>query len=323
MIQPFEQLEKEFGDWIENENTVAVSSGTSALHLACEVMKTWYSLTISYQMIVPEFTMIACPRASILGGFTPKFFDCGDNLLMECYNPDQMSVMPVHIYGRKVDVGWYIMNGCETIEDLAEGHGIQPHPRSFAACWSFYRNKIVYGEEGGMIAFRDKETADLARRLRSLGFGPNQDYTHVPRGINARMSNLHAKPILRSLRDVKTNLEKRRELSEQYDKDLPVEWKMPLRDVHWVHDIRIRGLSGTLQDFIVKECRNRGVEARHGFKPMSDQPEFYSNKPELNARTLSREVVYLPLSEKMDYSDVTRNTQVFVNVCRSFGVHPA
>ena len=322
MRQPFEQLEKEFGDWIENENTVAVSSGTSALHLACQVVRSWYELVIPDQMIVPEFTMIACPRAAVMAGFTPVFRDCHDNLLVKQEDPQGIPLMAVHVYGRKDDVTRYHESQDLVIEDLAEGHGIAPHPKSFAACWSFYQNKIVYGCEGGMIAFEDKEHADLARKLRSLGFTSEHNYTHVPRGINARMSNLHAEPILRSLRDVKTNLQIRRDMSTRYDVELPTEWQMPPRDVHWVHDIRIPGLSGTLQDFIVKECRSRGLEARHAFKPMSDQPEFYSNKPELNARTLSREVIYLPLSEKMDYSDVTANARIFTNVCRSFGVHP-
>ena len=40
MTQAFEQLEKEFGEFIGNPNTVAVSSGTAALHIACEVART-------------------------------------------------------------------------------------------------------------------------------------------------------------------------------------------------------------------------------------------------------------------------------------------
>jgi len=326
MRQPFEQLEKEFGDWIENENTVAVSSGTSALHLACEVMNQVHCMGQDASIIIPEYTMVACPRAAAMARFKPKFRDCHDNLLMKQEDPQGIPLMAVHVYGRKDDLTRYFMSNDLVIEDLAEGHGIAPNPYSFAACWSFYRNKIIAGEEGGMIAFANKENAALARSLRSLGFGSTQNYSHIPRGINARMSNLHAEPILRSLRNVKTNLRIRRDMSAQYDTDLPEEWRMPPRDVHWVHDVRIPGLSGTLQDFIVKECRSRGLEARHGFKPMSDQEEFRGLRgpiPELNARTLSREIIYLPISEKMDYSDVTRNATTFINVCRSFGVHPS
>ena len=84
-MQPFELLEKKFSDWIENENTVAVASGTSALHIACEVLAQLNGMTPSgqHEMIIPEFTMVACPRAAAMAGFVPTFRDCHDNLLMK------------------------------------------------------------------------------------------------------------------------------------------------------------------------------------------------------------------------------------------------
>lgn len=321
-MQPFELLEKKFGEWIENDNCVAVSSGTSALHVACEVLAQLNGLTPKgrHCMLIPEFTMVACPRAATMAGFIPKFVDCNDDLLMLPGNPWGETVMAVHIYGRILDLTPYKAD--LVIEDLAEAHGINPHPDSFAGCWSFYKNKQIHGEEGGMIAFRDREGADLARKLRSLGFDSNHNYMHVPRGVNARMSNLHAEPIIKSLEKVNENLEIRATQSAKYDELLPECWKMPTRDVHWVHDIRIKGLTSPVQDLIVRECRKRRVEARHGFKPMSDQPEFSNRKPELNARKLSQEVVYLPLGESLTRSQVKSNAETFVAVCRSFGIVP-
>lgn len=324
-MQTFELLEHKFGEWIENDNTVAVSSGTSALHIACEVLAQleYGKRSSSFMtMKIPEFTMIACPRAAAMARLTPWFEDCNDSLLM-LPTPEEdnfVSVMAVHVYGRKMDLTSYL--GVPVIEDLAEAHGINPRPESFAGCWSFYKNKQIHGEEGGMIAFKDKEAADLARKLRSLGFDSNHNYMHVPRGINARMSNLHAEPILRSLSMIDQVNEIRAAQSAKYDALLPEAWKMPPRDVHWVHDIRIPGLTYPVQDCIVRSCRNRGLEARHGFKPMSDQPEFSTWKPKLNARRLSQEVIYLPLGESLSLSDIAKNAETFVAVCRSFGIVP-
>ena len=324
-MQAFELLEKKFGDWIERENCGAVSSGTSALHIACEVYRATYlpgQASCFTNVKIPEFTMVACPRAVAMAGLIPWFEDCDDSLLMiPTEGEDQFSlIMAVHIYGRKLDLSPY--QNSPVIEDLAEGHGIAPNPRSFAACWSFYKNTIVRGEEGGIICFRDKEAADLARQLRSLGFDSNHNYSHIPRGVNARMSNLHAEPILDSLSRAKENLEIRAAQSAKYDALLPDEWRMPERDVHWVHDIRIRGLSSPVQDLIVKECRRRGVEARHGFKPMSSQKEFSHWKPELNARKLSQEVIYLPLNPAYPFAlnEIIWAAETFVAVCRSFGI---
>lgn len=323
-MQVFEKLEEKFGEWIDNNNCVAVSSGTSALHIACEVMSYVYSMGEGARIIIPEFTMVACPRATVMARFKPEFRDCSDNLLIEEFNPNRMPVMPVHIYGRRVDVGWFIMNGCEVIEDLAEGHGINPHPRSFAACWSFYKNKIIHGEEGGMIAFRESEHAQIARELRSLGFDSNHNFLHRPRGVNARMSNLHAEPILKSLLEVGNNLEWRRKLKQTYDSCIPEEWEMPdTRQVDWVYDLRIPGLKSSVQDLIVRECRNRGLEARHGFKPCSLQKEYGGKCEEgLNALRLSQEVMYLPIHDQMTEHEVRHFAKTFLDVCRGFGIHP-
>ena len=57
-------------------------------------------------------------------------------------------VLTVHLYGRKAptDFGERI----HVVEDLAEAHGIAPNPNSDAACWSFYKNKVIAGEEGAV-----------------------------------------------------------------------------------------------------------------------------------------------------------------------------
>lgn len=328
-MESYQKLEIEFGSWIGNQNTVAVSSGTSALHLAFEVLKATYGFNQDSIILGPEFTMVACPRSIVMAGLKNEFRDCENNLLMnpvdECCGID--ALLAVHIYGRRCNMESFHKHRLPVIEDLAEAHGIPMDNRSFAGCWSFYKNKQIYGEEGGMIAFREKEAADLARKLRSLGFDSNHNYLHIPRGVNARMSNLHAEPILKSLSKVNENLEIRACQSAKYDAWLPIEWKMSIRDVHWVHDVRIPGLTFTVQDLIVRECRNRGLEARHGFKPMSMQPEFskgtgFNRYINLNAYRLAQEVIYLPLGPNLKLEDIKWGAETFTAVCRSFGIVP-
>mgnify|MGYP000263818837 CR=1 FL=1 len=101
------------------------------------------------------------------------------------------------------------------MEDRAEAHGVDfgdyiPD----AACWSFYRNKIVAGEEGGAIAFKNPRHASVAKSLRSLGFTTSHDFYHVPRGHNYRLANCLAQLVLSSLANVDANLAKRRQLEE-------------------------------------------------------------------------------------------------------------
>ncbi len=300
-MQPFEQLEHEFEEWTGNPNTVACSSGTSALHLALEALELPYG-----EVIVPEFTMIACARAVTMAGLQPVFVDCTDSLLMDlellhaAVNRDTVAVMPVHIYGRRCNMDEITRlshkHRFAVIEDLAEAHGVMPHADSAAACWSFYSNKIIAGEEGGMVAFRKQEHADKARQLRSLGFTSSHNFLHVPRGVNARMSDANAGLILKSLRNVKQNLAKRAQVEELYNQQIPRRWQMPERDVCWVYDVRLRGIDAS---DVVQKLNQMGFAARLGFKPMSMQPEYRGPYKHLEAYKASKEVLYLPVKPAM------------------------
>lgn len=295
-MEAYQRLEVEFGEWMgyQPEQVVACSSGTAALHLALEAIE------LSGEVIVPDYTMVACPRAVALAGLRPVFVDCDErlsmapNLIQEIPNSVR-AMMVVHVYGRKAHVPSY-GSQVKIVEDLAEAHGVHPHPCTNAACWSFYRNKIVAGEEGGVVAFRDAEHARLARQLRSLGFTDEHDYWHVPRGHNYRLSNVHAELILASLHAYAENAIRRREIEAWYDWYCPLPFQQPPRDAVWVYDFRIKGMTVETQRAIVKALQAAGIAARYGFKPMRRQEEWnLSDTAEWESDRASREVIYLPV----------------------------
>ena len=302
-MQPYEVLEHEWAKWNDLDPTkmVACSSGTAALHLAIEcVCETSHKPNV----IVPDYTMIACARAVTLADRVPVFVDCDDRLLMniedlrrKVYSGDAAAIMAVPIYGRTLNMYAIIAaaQGIPVIEDLAEAHGIHPHPASAAACWSFYKNKVVGGEEGGAVYFSNVLLAKMARQLRCLGFTEEHDFTHIPRGHNYRLSNTHANLILNSLVRYKDNLYNRRILETCYDKNIRNEWRMPRREVPWVYDIRIPGITIDMQKELVSKLSKYNV--RYGFKPMRMQKE-YANAHTINTKAyeLAHEIIYFPLS---------------------------
>jgi perosamine synthetase len=325
-MQAFEQLELEFGQFIGNPNTVAVASGTAALHIACEVARTYITDDVTGEVkpsiAIPEYTMVACARAAAMADLDIHFVDCNDNLQMNMdLIPDQMHiVMPVHIYGNLCDVATIHRKPYKplVIEDMAEVHGAKPHPNSFAACWSFYKNKTIHGEEGGMIAFKNAHDARLAKRLRTLGFDDNHDYFHVPRGVNARMSNAHAELILPSLRNYSTSYFNKLYRSTDYDCCVPLEWLMPLCLYPWIYPLRIEGMNRFQQRELVLRLNEKGIAARQGFKSMKLQAEFDNGTADCitNAMRLQHEIIYLPLSETMTRDDVTRICDELMNVAK-------
>lgn len=334
-MQSHEVLELELAAWmgLPEDSTVACSSGTAALHLALEALQ----LPLGSQVLVPDFAMIACARAVSLAGHIPIFVDCGDDFLLcpdqvddACKNHDNVrAIMAVHTYGRCCDMEALTLLARKydllVVEDLAEAHGVPPHTDTDAACWSFYKNKIIAGEEGGAIAFGcGKERLDrvrLARSLRCLGFTADHNFHHLPRGHNYRLANTLAGLIRGSLADYPTNRQTRRWLEVLYqegEKQLNAEGvtTIPLRqrDAVWVYDLRFPSITTDQQDTLITVLNELGVAARHGFKPLRTQLEYVktpSRKSRTQNRTmwdapdpaparqnsdiLAREVIYLPV----------------------------
>ena len=76
-MQEFEKLEEEFAKWTGCDHMVVCSSGTAALHLAFEVLRSpegegWRE-PHNRHVAIPDCTMIACPRAVVAAELMPYF----------------------------------------------------------------------------------------------------------------------------------------------------------------------------------------------------------------------------------------------------------
>jgi perosamine synthetase len=302
----FLELQKKYSEYIGSEYAVSVNTGTAALHLALESLE----LPQGSEVIVPEFTMIASAWAVKYAGLEPVFVDCDDNLLLDieklkqAITPRTKVIMPVHIYGRVCNMT-EIMKLAErhdirVIEDAAEAQGAKWDGKMVGSfdigCFSFYWNKIINAEEGGIITTNDKIVYDNATDMKSMGFGAEHNYLHRRIGFNYRMSNAQAGLALESLSKVDKNLKRRKEIESLYDSLLPENVRMPKREVVWVYDINV---GEDKKDNLVSFLKSQGIAARHSFKPMSMQPTFSRQYENLNAFKLSKEVCYLPVTENM------------------------
>lgn len=350
-MQAFERFEKEWSNYSGCDYVVGCSSGTAALHLACEAARNTRvtSSPKTTEVIVPDYAMIACARAVSLAGLKPKFVDCDHTLcldvnkLEQAITDDTAAIMAVHTYGRECDMSAIhdlaAKYGLYVIEDLAEAHLTHPHPNTHAACWSFYKNKIIYGEEGGAVAFLEKEDAEQTRSRRSLGFTQSHDYWHIPRGHNYRLSNAHASLILHTFPQITLyarKVEKDRRIQiDMYDSFCPEAWQQGFRKTPWVYDFRIPNMTVGKQKQIVELLRYKGIEARYGFRPLSLQPEYIQRTyPEAGPATMglmqeqlnvmtracraAREVIYLPLGQsapKGFNSDTAREIFTTIQAC--------
>lgn len=304
-MESYKQLEKQFSDYVGTKYGVAVNTGTAALHLALA------SLAIGKgdEVIVPEFTMIACAWAVTYTGAKPVFVDCGDDLLIDVSKIEAKitdrtrAIMPVHIYGRVCNMTAIMAlakkYNLRVIEDCCEAHGAMWKNKRVGSfdigCFSFYINKIIPAQEGGFISTNDRDLHNKAQDMKSMSFGINHNYLHSEIGFNYRMTDSQANMVLYSLSHVNSFQSKRLEIQSWYDKHLNPAYKRPARQVVWVYDIEHPNM-----DALVKYLNENGIAARHGFKPMSMQPMYLKKGYEkLKAYKMSRKVCYLPVNPLM------------------------
>jgi len=195
-------FEREFSQFVNERECVAVNSGTSALHLALLSL----GIGTGDEVIIPSFTFAATANSVALTGAKPVFVDIDiksynidPNLIENAITPKTKAIQVVHLYGLPADMTKIAeiakRHNLFIIEDAAQAHNaaINGQPVGTfgdAAAFSFYPTKNMTSGEGGMIVFKDKDSARLARLYRNQGM--EKRYQNEIVGFNLRMTDIHA-----------------------------------------------------------------------------------------------------------------------------------
>lgn len=290
-----EQFEDEFKSKIGAKHCIAVNSGASALFLALKAL----GIKKGDEVIVPEFTMIATANAVVDCGAKPVFVDVEDNGNIDVseikVTKKTKAILPVHIYGHPADMADIKEIGLPIIEDAAEAHGATYDGANVgtigkAGCFSFYSNKIISTGEGGAVVTDDKNLAEELRQLRTFYHGPA--YYHTGHGYGMRMNPYGALHGLGELKDWDRKIVERKELADFYTKNLNIGLPLPVKanvtSVHWMYGRLVED-----RDDFMLWLKERGIETRHFFRPMSMQKEF-KGKVGRKAKWLYEHGVLLP-----------------------------
>lgn len=196
------ELEEAFATYVGAEQAIAVSSGTTALHLALLAA----CVGKDEEVITTPFSFAATGNCALYVGAKPVFVDIdpktynlNPELVEEAITPKTKAILPVHLYGQpaKMDRINEIAQEHDlvVIEDAAQAHGAMFQNKMVgslgdAACFSFYPTKNMTTSEGGMITTNNPEIAEKARILRA--HGEKERYHHVVLGYNFRMTDIAA-----------------------------------------------------------------------------------------------------------------------------------
>ncbi|MCX7835628.1 MAG: aminotransferase class I/II-fold pyridoxal phosphate-dependent enzyme [bacterium] len=293
-------FEKEFGEYIGVPYTLALSSGTAALHLALLVL----GVETGDEVVCSSFTFAASANAITYVGAKPIFVDSDEEtwnlspywlevLLKEKAKKNQLpkAIVAVDILGQSCHYN-PILKLCEEyqiplIEDAAEALGAEYYGKKCGqfgviSAFSFNGNKIITTSGGGMLASNNKEYIDKARFLSTQARDPAPHYQHSTIGYNYRLSNILAAIGRGQLKVLPKRILRRREIFRTYQKgfeNVPgITWMPEPKEFYstnWLTCALIdpKVFGATREDIRLK-LEEHNIESRPLWKPMHLQPVF-------------------------------------------------
>jgi len=207
-------FERAFSDYVGSRHAFAVSSGTSALHLALAGV----GCGPGDEVVVPSLTFVAAANTVRHAGAEPVFCDVvGPNDLNldvasveRALGPATKAIVVLHYGGHPCDLAAVSelaeARGIAVVEDAAHAPGATVDGRFCGAigavgCFSFFSNKNLAVGEGGMVVTDDDDVAERIRLLRSHGMttltwdrhrGHAHSYDVVDSGFNYRFDEVRA-----------------------------------------------------------------------------------------------------------------------------------
>ena len=332
------EFENAFAQYCGCKYGVAVTSGTTALHLAVAAA----GIGQGDEVLMSASTNIATALAAYQNGAIPVPVDSEDatwnldlDLIESLITPSTKAIIPVHLFGHPVDMERL----CEiarrhdlvVIEDCAESHGATYRGTmtgSFGdmGCFSFYANKIITTGEGGMVVTNSEDLAEELRLLRNLAFTKPR-FLHERAGFNFRMTGYQAAMGLAQLGKIQRFITEKRRVAHTYNRlldsvrgvRLPAEAEGAL-NVYWMYAIVINPEFGITRDQLQEILTKAGIESRTFFCPMNEQPFLWDmpgfrRAPCPVAERLWERGLYLPSACSLSEETIG----MIANVVRSAG----
>lgn len=207
-VNEFEQL---LGDYLGNNNVVALSAGTAALHLGLVAL----DVKAGDEVLCQSFTFAASANPIKYLGANPVFVDSEPDTWNMC--PQALeeaicdrkrvtgrypkAIIPVHLYGMPAKMNEIVAisnkYNIPIIEDAAEALGSTYYDKKCGTfgeygVLSFNGNKIITTSGGGAIICPN-ETADKHIKFLATQARENKPYYyHNVIGYNYRLSNISA-----------------------------------------------------------------------------------------------------------------------------------
>jgi len=343
-----EEFEKKFCDYTGASYSVAISNGTTALHLAMIVS----GIGAGDEVICPSMSFIATANCIRYTGATPVFADIDP----ETYNIDvsdaekkitgkTKAILIVHQIGMPADIDAF-KSLCEKhdlklIEDAAcatgsayKGKKIGTH--SELVCFSFHPRKVITTGEGGMITTSNAEYCKRLKLLRQHAISSSSIQRHssdqiifeehLETGYNYRMSDIHASIGIEQLEKLDWIISERRKIALRYIDELknikciklPVERKGYFTN-YQSFCIYIEKGSPVSRNELMQKLLDAGISTRRGVMTTHREKAYAAESKNIilpSSEDVADNSILIPLYIPMkdeDVSTVIMNLQKILN----------
>ena len=329
------EFEKELASYVGASDAAALSSGTSAIHLALKAAGVQQGDVV----ICQDLTFSATVNPVTYEKAVPVFVDSdyetwnmSPEALEEALKkyPNAKAVIPVHLYGNPANMDRIMEicreHGVPVIEDAAESLGTVYHGKYTGTfgdygAFSFNGNKIITTSGGGMLVCnleeeKARERISKVRFWATQAREPARHYEHKEIGYNYRMSNILAGIGRGQMKVLEQRVEQKRKIFSYYQEHLGDLEGISFMPVHenertncWLSVIQIAEDCPVKPMDVMEALEQGDVESRPVWKPMHLQPVFagcdYIDHGGM-AETLFNCGVCLPSDTKMTEADLER-----------------
>ena len=322
-------FETEFSAIVNGRHSIAVNSGTSALHLSLLAA----GIGSGDEVIVPSFSFAATANAVHLAGATAVFADIEtDYFALEpaaveaAITPRTKAIMPVHLYGHPANLpalrNIAERHGLLLIEDAAQAHaasddGVPVGAWGDAASFSFYPTKNMTSGEGGMVTTASDEIARQMRLLRNQGM--EKRYENEVIGFNTRMTDIHAAIGRVQLTKLAGWTAARQANAKFLSANITgvITPQTAAGAVHVFHQYTIR-VEGLNRDEFAAELVKRGVgNGVYYPTPIHRLPSFGLNLDLPNTELAAKQVLSLPVYPSLSQDELATIAQTVSDVAKA------
>jgi dTDP-4-amino-4,6-dideoxygalactose transaminase len=336
-------FEREFAAAVGAPHACAVSSCTTALHLALLAVGVGPGdevITVSHSFIATANAVRCCNATPVFVDVTADTFNIDPSLIEPAISDRTKAILVVHQLGMPCDLPPILAlarrHGIPVIEDAAcaigsellwDGHWERVgKPHADIACFSFHPRKLLSTGDGGMLTTRDQKLDATFRLLRQHGMTVPDTVRHASSQVvfeeysvpayNYRMTDIQAAIGREQLKRLPAIVERRRTLAAAYAEYLRgIPGVVPASEPAWARtnwqSYTVRLQPPLDQRRVMQRLLDEGISTRRGVMNAHREPAYppgsWRATGSLTRGEQSQDtVIVLPLFHQMTDQDQQR-----------------